>query len=91
MNDDAITAEPANEDDNSAEEEDDEDNEDGSDSDGEDSFSDLASSNDEEEEQEEMETKPKSVEEKVDGQNKKKKAGEIPFVFKGNLFCVAIY
>ncbi len=81
--DDAISPEPANEEDNSEEEDGDEDDED-SNSDGEDSYSDLASSNDEEEEQEDVETK--SVEGKVDVQNNKKKAGEIPFVFKGNPF-----
>lgn len=81
--DDAISPEPANEEDNSEEEDGEEDDED-SNSDGEDSYSDLASSNDEEEEQEDVETK--SVEGKVDVQNNKKKAGEIPFVFKGNPF-----
>lgn len=79
----AISTEPENEENNSEEE--DEDGEEESDSDGEDSFSDLASSKDEDEEQEDVETKPKSVEGKLDGQNNKKKAGEIPFVFKGNL------
>ena len=80
----AISTEPENEE-NSSEEED-EDGEEESDSDGEDSFSDLASSKDEDEEQDDVETKPKSVAEgKLDGQNNKKKAGEIPFVFKGNL------
>lgn len=80
----STSPEPANEEENSKEDEDDEDNEEDeeeSDSDGEDSFSDLASSHGDEE-QEQLKTKPKSVKEKGDGQTKKNKAGEIPFVFK---------
>jgi hypothetical protein len=80
--DDVISAETANEEGNSEEENSDGDDE--SNSGGEDSYSDLASSNDEEEEQEDVETESKSIEGKVDVLDNKKKAGEIPFVFKGN-------
>lgn len=80
--DESTSADPTNEEENSEEEEDDEEE---SDSEGEDSFSDLASSHDEDEEQDGVKTKPKLAEEKTDEQSKKRKEGEMPFVFKGNI------
>lgn len=78
------TEEPEN-DAASEENEEEDDDDDGSDSDGDDSYSDLASSHDEEDEDSgRVETKPKSNKVKEGGPDKGKKAGEIPFVFKGS-------